>query len=93
MMEVYSIFREVVAQERVARDQTIRMGTVSEQLTAMQNKLNYVDSALGVLVKHLLKAEGPATAEKKVSFSTGHGRDFPGDFQVLGSGITINKKT
>jgi hypothetical protein len=30
MMEVYSIFREVIAQERVARDRTNRMGTVSE---------------------------------------------------------------
>jgi len=27
----------------------------------MQTKLNYVDQALGVLVKHLAKAEGPST--------------------------------
>jgi hypothetical protein len=43
MMEVYAIFRELIAQERVARDRTVRMGTVSDQLVAMQNKLNYVD--------------------------------------------------
>lgn len=43
MMEVYGIFREVIAQDRVSRDRTVRMGAVSEQLTAMQNKLNYVD--------------------------------------------------
>ena len=30
MMEVYSMFRELIAQERVSKDKTIRMGPLSE---------------------------------------------------------------
>ena len=62
MMEIYSIFRELIAQERISRDKTVRMGTVSEYLVAMQTKLNYVDQALTVLVKHMLKAD-PVTQQ------------------------------
>ena len=63
MMEIYSIFREVIAQERVARDRTVRMGAISEQLVAMQNKMIYVDQALQVLVKHLNKADASKTMQ------------------------------
>ncbi len=85
-MEVYAIFRESIAQERIARDRSVRMGAVSDQITAMATKLNYVEQALTVLVKHMLKAEPVLPAPRLIVaqpiktnsiFHQGHGNDFP----------------
>jgi len=66
MMELYGLFRELIAYERISSDKSARMATLGEQLTDLQNKMVYVDEALSILVKHMVKADatqaGPGSA-------------------------------
>lgn len=53
MMELYALFRDLIAQERISRDKTVRSSHMNNQLNQLQCKLAYVENAMGILVKHL----------------------------------------
>ena len=89
MMELYGMFRELIAQERVTRDKTARMGQLSQKMTQLTSKMSYVEEALGVLVRHLAKADaigpGPPTAAKPENMSSQ--MLFGNNSHLLSSGI------
>lgn len=57
MMETYALFRDLIAQERLSRDKTVRSEQMHGQLNQLHCKLAYVESAMQILVKHLEKSQ------------------------------------
>ena len=66
MMELYGLFRNLIAQEHISKDGSVRSTEMQTQLTQLQSKLSYVENAMGILVKHLQKAELITPPESKI---------------------------